>query len=441
MPTPDNKTIFFPTEPEKPISTRTLIPMIENKSIYFPSISTATGEYLKDYKLNGKSHRFYNKNEDPLFYYPYYLMSAGHNFKRKDVAKGINWDLSQGILLGDSGGFQLATEVLKYTDSTCADIFNWLEDNTNYAMNLDVPIFKKKMAVKGKDELSWEEQFNESFTLSKQHFDYFYKNKSGKTKYLNVLHGLTTKDTYKWYEMASQYDFKGGWGIGSLTTIGDTDIYKIVLAVTFLLQQGELHKKHYERPLLHCLGFSKIKYLPYLFYMQKKLNDMGLDFRLSYDSSTPSIEASFVHVTTTVTKRGRNVLSLDKAALDGINPRAKFPFPSPVTEGMTFGDILEFRNDDKGTFSAKFYTLLTLHNLYKYIDYVQNLEEIIDSNSRKLYTNYFDNDLLTSIDMMDKAFESKKPYDLMCTDEYRYGIFHTPKQKELIELHSSKDLF
>ena len=61
-------------------SRRRIIP-INNKTIYFPSISVgAQKEGLKkDFKhLNGKSFRFYNK--DTIYHYPYLLISAGHNY-------------------------------------------------------------------------------------------------------------------------------------------------------------------------------------------------------------------------------------------------------------------------------------------------------------------------------------------------------------------------
>lgn len=91
------------------------------------------------------------KQDDWLFYWPYNLYSAGH--ARLDPAESQvkepmiqNRDRAKTVILGDSGGFQIATGVFKVDwESEAAmqemreSILRWLEYSSTYAMILDFP--------------------------------------------------------------------------------------------------------------------------------------------------------------------------------------------------------------------------------------------------------------------------------------------------------------
>ena len=78
--------------------------------IYFPSFSSAgiAPELKQNFKFsNGTPCRFYSKDMGDIRY-PYFLISAGANFRNKDARK--DFGLSDDVLVvGDSGGFQIKT--------------------------------------------------------------------------------------------------------------------------------------------------------------------------------------------------------------------------------------------------------------------------------------------------------------------------------------------
>ena len=60
-----------------------------NKFIYFPSFSTGgfAARLQKDYKLkNGLPIRFYSKQFPERYRHPYFLVTAGHNFKKPEYS-------------------------------------------------------------------------------------------------------------------------------------------------------------------------------------------------------------------------------------------------------------------------------------------------------------------------------------------------------------------
>ena len=96
--------------------------------------------------------------ENSYYHYPWGLYSGGHahldpvkSDEREPMVQGR--DRSKTMILGDSGGFQLATGVIKMDWSNakdpndpartefCNKILTWLEHTADWSMTLDVPAF------------------------------------------------------------------------------------------------------------------------------------------------------------------------------------------------------------------------------------------------------------------------------------------------------------
>ena len=108
--------------------------------IYFPSFSTAgvAPELKKDFRFSsGTTCRFYAKEMNELRY-PYFLLSAGANYRNKKAREsfGLTDDV---LVVGDSGGFQIKTGNLEWKPELREIILRWLENNSDIAMNLDIP--------------------------------------------------------------------------------------------------------------------------------------------------------------------------------------------------------------------------------------------------------------------------------------------------------------
>ena len=150
------------------------------KFLYFPSFSA--GEFghglLKNHKFRGEQTvRFYSDEFPEQFRTKQFLITAGANFRRPTFREDMGFT-KDNLLLGDSGGYQIASGALKWKPELKPQIFEWLENNTDWAVNLDIP---PRLKMQGK--------FGECMDISMENFKYFYENQSGKTKFLGVVQG------------------------------------------------------------------------------------------------------------------------------------------------------------------------------------------------------------------------------------------------------------
>ena len=99
--------------------------------IYYPSLSAGgcAGDFKKNKEIKpGLTCRFYDKEFPERWRHPYFLITAGHHYKWADARQryGLDDDV---LVLGDSGGFQLATGAIKWDPSFKKTIFDWLAAN------------------------------------------------------------------------------------------------------------------------------------------------------------------------------------------------------------------------------------------------------------------------------------------------------------------------
>lgn len=365
--------------------------MIDNRCIYFPALSTETVDKKKILHKNGKSFRFYNK--DSIFYYPNFLSSAGIHLNRKEFVKELEIDLKNTIILGDSGGYQLVTGKLKQSMETTDKILNWLENNTTYGMNLDFPP---------------RDQFKERLDISYQNYQYFYEHKQNKTKLMNVLHGPTLDRLNIWYDRIKDFDFPGGWGMGSLV---GSNIFYFLLNFFFLFEKGEIEKHSAKEALIHFLGFSRIKDMPILLYLQHKLNKMNLDVTITFDSSSPILSAAYGNYYLSLSETGYKQLNIPLKIItnkEHVNLEENMPCNCPVCKNLTLKDVL-INHLKNGGEKSIFYLYVGCHNLYKLLEFKFNIENVMRFDNRTIYENTFNTSLIEIFGIIDKAFEDKFP--------------------------------
>ena len=131
----------------------------------------------------GKSFRYYSKDSDAVFHYPYMLTSAAHNFQDMDFRKTIGFEENtKGLFFGDSGGFQLLTG--KAPKGFTRELgFEWMEKNCDVYPLLDMPFPKTFNAVS-------DEYFNKSIEFTKESAKYFLDNRTRDDNIiLNVVQG------------------------------------------------------------------------------------------------------------------------------------------------------------------------------------------------------------------------------------------------------------
>ena len=213
-----------------------------SKFIYFPSFSAgAMGSSLaKNVKLkNDLSIRFYSEEFPEKYRHTDILITAGHHFKKDDYKNDLGLT-DKNLVMGDSGGYQIASGAIKWDMSIRERIFKWLEHNSDIAMNLDIP-----------PKIKYEGMYEECLKISKDNFKYFADNQSGNTDFLNVVQGTNDLEYINWYNEMKDYPFQG-WAVGG----GGRNVYAFMSGVMSLLQGGE-HLKDTNK-YFHILGISKI---------------------------------------------------------------------------------------------------------------------------------------------------------------------------------------
>lgn len=250
----------------------------EKRVIYFPSLSTWAPMLKKGKKVTENyTFKFYG-DEYKDYKHPYFLLTAGALYKRKTIRTDLDMEKGKVLVFGDSGGYQIATGALKWDVKLREDIFNWLENNSDVAMNIDIPP-TKHLIDQGKT-------FQDCLDMTIDNMQWFQDHQTGKTDFLNVLQVYTAEQTKQWYEAVKHFKFKG-WGIGSANA-GIASFFNVV--TMFLIN------KEFENPdfkWFHFLGKTTVKHFFVYAALQKQLNKYYPHVQVTTDSSSPKLQATF----------------------------------------------------------------------------------------------------------------------------------------------------
>lgn len=242
--------------------------------------------------------------ENRYWHYRWCLASAGHFFRggRPNI---ITERHETSFVLGDSGGYQIATGALAETkdwtrvaNDTHAimdlwhhsklrhDIQSWLEANCDYAMTLDFPLWlRRREASNSPFHFLSEEQLIE---LTVGNLEVMQSHRiAGSCKYLNVLQasgvdGCSLASEDRWFAAVKDFKFEG-WAFG-----GDVGVrgglFRVLRRLLILRDAGLLASP---RDWVHLLGVSTPVWAACLSAAQKAIRKyVNPAFRISYDSAT-----------------------------------------------------------------------------------------------------------------------------------------------------------
>lgn len=310
---------------------------MEQNFIYIPSLSAGgyrqglikdkIFEFSDGFKI---PYRFYGDDFPEELRYKYFLMTAGHLYKNMTIREDMG--LGDSFVFGDSGGFQVCTGAIEWSDNLRVDIFNFLEANSTIAANLDIP-----------PKVRYEGKFDECLKISKENFKYFYENQSGKTKFLNVLHGENPEQFNYWYENMKGFEFNG-WAAGMAFKLVNW-IY--ILAI--LLKNKEFERPSFE--YFHLFGISKISDFLIAEQVQKCINKYcSAPTIVTVDSSSPglsSIYGYWYHAADFKQNSFRKFRFFKKEGID--YEKLDFLVPStistPVSDHLKVSEIVPYTTD------------------------------------------------------------------------------------------------
>jgi hypothetical protein len=241
-----------------------------------------------------------------LFPYKWSLYSGGHanlDLAKQDWSEDMVRNREAGsIILGDSGGFQIAKGVWDgdwRANSGCPraqkkrqEALAWLDGIADYAMTLDIPSFVINEKNGWKSGIS---TLDEAVKATHFNNEYFMKHrrgiKNGGTKFLNVLQGGNHSHAEEWYQMMKDYcdptkypdTHFNGWAMGGQNMCDVHLVLKRLVALRYdgLLQQG-VHD------WMHFLGTSKLEWAVLLTVIQRAVRKyVNPNFTISFDCASP----------------------------------------------------------------------------------------------------------------------------------------------------------
>jgi hypothetical protein len=375
----------------------TIIQSEPKKLVYFPSLSA--GAYASPIRKQmevcpGIPFRFWEDATPEEWRYKYFLLTAGHLYRKEQVRK--DWNLEDTLVFGDSGGFQIATGALKWDMNLRDRIFHWLEANSDIAANIDIP-----------PRVTYEGRFQESLDISLDNFKYFEKKQTGKTKFLNVVQGSNPAEFDHWYKTVKDMEF-GGWCIGSSRRLVD-----FMYILSKMIKEKEFLKPY--NTWVHLLGISKVSDFFVLAQIQKCLNlYTGNKITVSTDSSSPGQYPVFGQMVWSPNWKDQ-VFNMMYFPKDGT--KIGYDVTKHIPSLIDHPGVKHFTYDKVVNWSTEAVTRATYHNLYMYIYTAQNVEKLINHAPVEVLVELIPNELIQILKSIEEMFNSPDP--TMVYERYR----------------------
>ena len=241
------------------------------------------------------------------FTYKWSLYSAGHanlDLAKHDPSEDMvrNRDRNNTLILGDSGGFQIAKGVWEGDWKNPADpksskkreqVLKWLDGIADYGMTLDIPtwlIHDKVAAAK-----TGIHTYDQAVATTHYNNEYFVKHRkgvdNGGCKFLNVLQGSNHGEADAWYEEMKKYcdpvQYPGrhfnGWAMGGQNMC---DIHLVLRRLVTMQHDNLLQEGVHD--WMHFLGTSKLEWAVLLTDIQRAVRQhINPSFTISFDCASP----------------------------------------------------------------------------------------------------------------------------------------------------------
>lgn len=389
-------------------------------SVFLPSISTFYNNTIAKYRHSGNEFiadnrvpkefeygidgtDFLKTNGETYYDYKWGLYSAGHaqlNLDKTDKDDNMIQarDRENTFILGDSGGFQIIGGVIKCDwdhfktdDSLRKTIMGWLEHTADYSMILDIPTMAASSPFKEKTGIK---DFNQCLDYTLHNADWFARNRTWNTKYMNVLQGRNRAEAEAWFEAVKHLPFEG-WAFGGNTKM-DLNImlrHLIKMRDQKLLEQGE-------RDLIHFLGLGKYDWGCAFTAIKRALREtVNPDIEVMYDAASAFIVTAMGQIYTQHSHKNDKFAYVTERAMDDkrlAGTDIRFPWGSPVGDRLTQGDINVYRPGDvnkngketKTAWDSFSYHLLMSHNVYQQIEGGQRANALCDAANATLDLDY-----------------------------------------------------
>ena len=350
------------------------------------------------------------KDTDSYFHYGFGLYSAGH--AERNLTKCTDRepmihkrDRNKTVLIGDSGGFQIATGVIKLDwatvktsagDKLREEILRYLEHTADWSMTLDVPAFAAEPPLNLKTGLKC---FQDALDVTEYNLRYFIENRNpGATKFLNVLSGSNNFNSKTWYDTVKKYSIPSevskmgydtcrtfeGWAFAGINM---QNMKTALERLIDLRDDGLLAEKDW----IHFLGIGRLDWACYLTSIERAIRaHYNPRISISFDAASPFVAAGGYALSYNYNyfKPDQLTYSMSKG-IDDKSLKGKqlaMPYQSPIMDRLTVGDICVLGHGDlnkhgkegKTSWDTTSYALIMAHNVYNHIHAVQEINRLAD---------------------------------------------------------------
>lgn len=362
---------------------------------------------------------FLNKDKG-YYHYKWGLFSAGHaqlNLSRANDTDPMvqKRDREHTMILGDSGGFQIATGVLKLDwatvkgaggDALREQILRWLEHTADWSMTLDVPAF----AADRFSHRTGLTKFEDTLDITVHNLNYFMKNRvPGKTKFLNVLSGSSAENSKQWFDEVIPYSIPAcveSMGYSTDRTLEgfafagfNMSHMPTVLNRILDLRDVDCLK---DKDWIHFLGIGRLDWACYLTSIMRQLRKHdNPNITLSFDAASPFVATAYgLAYTYNTFEAKRLTYSMSKGVDDKAlkNSKLAMPWQSPIMDRLVAGDFCAYGHGDKNkmkkegktSWDSFTYAMYMAHNVYNHIQAVQEVNRLADLDHLTKGSNYKD---------------------------------------------------
>ncbi|BDR25730.1 hypothetical protein RVBP17_2270 [Pseudomonas phage sp. 30-3] len=347
-------------------------------AIYLPAIS---GFYTKqlDSSINDPSTRkipsfpngyntlnFLDPSSD-TFFYGYGLYSAGHaelSLSRTDAKEWMIQarDKTQTTVIADSGGFQVATGVIKLNwddfkgasgDKIRNEILKWCEHTADWSMTLDVPAFAATPPYSSKTGLN---KFEDTLDYSLHNLHYYMKNRTpGATKFLSVLSGSDVDTSKIWYDNVKAFSdpakvVEMGYPAShtlegyAFAGINMRNMYCALSRFLDLIDDNIISDKNW----IHFLGLGRTDWACFLTSIQRNIRKhYNPNINISFDAASPFVSVAYgLAYNYNYFNPKRWGYNMDSApdSREFSDKDIPMPFMSPIMEKLSLKDICPYHN-------------------------------------------------------------------------------------------------
>lgn len=363
----------------------------------------------------------YLNADQGYFTYKWSLYSAGHaqlDLNKDDPGEYMirKRDRKNTVIVGDSGGFQIAKGVWegnwadptdKLSEKRRSAVLKWLDGISDYAMTLDVPTWVTHDKVAGKKVGI--KTYADCINTTLYNNEYFVRNRNGGAKFLNVLQGSNFREADDWYGHVKKFcdpkqypnEHFNGWAMGGNNM---SEIHLILRRLVTLRFDGLLEPGVHD--WMHFLGVAKLEWGCMLTDIQRAIRKYhNPNWTASMDAASAFLATAngMIYHENSFPDRGNWTYRMNSGAddkkyandqrrwgdtilQDGI---LKTFTESPISQRLKVSDVCHYGPNDlnkigkigKTSWDSFSYALQMGHNVWMHIDAVQEANRRYDAGT------------------------------------------------------------